>query len=608
MPQRFSAPFLLFLLLLGRVLNAQEPAKPELTPAESFQLGLGADASFIDAVVFQNAWKQACPSERCIVLRLDAGENPQAPITDAAAVYTKGREVFARSSAYGIVPLSTIAPTALEDTAKLRHAVLQQREGHSQLPEPTEAPLQQILIATARIRNIAAGKEFPIAMSKLKVQVRRGQERAQEEREYLIFDYQNTHYAYRPGAGVQGLPFPRNKTFDYAQPCVRGGDLIDAILYLQALRKREPGIKARICGIGTEASRPTRGLASVLIQGDKELRVHHLYLGDFTLENVPASAFENEALVCQSLINYYGAVYRRIQRARGQPQPQALRLSYDDLMSFYAITGPLEMPGDTDQMQTLRAAAALRTAGVDELKVSTSKALTFAFEGKRFAYSPSSGAGLLPPPKPPNVAAADVSTPPNKKHTASIATRYVPSKEEIAALTIKADAKDLVASKELGFYLLEGNGVPKDRPKAELYLGKAADGGDGECAITLARFFDKPKSPETDLVKARAYYLTAAKASYPVAMYNYGGMLFSGRGGKRDLTEGLAWLILAGRLGFDGPGERDARRDLVKFDKVIRDAELRADELHLNYSDPSAIKQFTPNSEPAPSVNVDLSR
>jgi len=68
-------------------------------------------------------------------------------------------------------------------------------------------------------------------------------------------------------------------------------------------------------------------------------------------------------------------------------------------------------------------------------------------------------------------------------------------------------------------------------------------------------------------------------ANVPLAQYNLGAMLVSARGGHREYSEGLAWLILASRNHVEADGERRVRDQLSSQSQVIAAAEQRANEL-----------------------------
>lgn len=592
-----------------------EPPPAELTPAESFQLGLEPSGSLVDALFFKHSWAQAFPGESCVILRQDGGKEAKGPIADAVAVYSKGGRLYVRSLSCGTLSLPGTAPSSLVDSSELRQSVEKTLKSAVRRPfSSEEPPLEQMLVALARMHSRPAGKTFPVGLGRIRVVVRRGEEQAREEREYLIIDYDNLHYAYRPGAGgTWATPLPRDNTLGYPLPCVRGGDLIDAVLYLQALRKKEPAMKARLGGLGTAERPATKGLACVLMQQGRELWVHQLYLGDVSLANVSGDDFENESLLCQKLVALYTNGYRRVSSSRTETQVRSLSLQYDDMMDAFSVGNLMALPGDTDSLQLSRATETLRNAGVEILPSRGDDKLRFAFDGLKFVYSPSKGASFLPETKihrpVASISIGKLSVAPSPpKARSDFANRYVPSKEELASLAIKADAGEKAACKDLGIYLMDGIGTQEDPQKAIPYLTRAADAGDGECAIMLARFFDAQTQSDETLAKTRKYYLLAAKAAFPVAMYNYGAMLYSGRGGERNLREGLAWLIVAGHFGFVGPGEREARQDLVRFEHVIRDAEARAAELLHGYPDKDIPGKFVPVIEPIDPPRVEVRR
>lgn len=603
---RTGSLFLSLFLCLGS-LSAQ-PVTPEkaVLRLEATQLELEPQGSLVDAVFFAQSWKHWCPKEVATVLILDEPGSGRRLVANAAALYTKEGRVFARSSVFGTFPLPQLTTADFEDKAKLVSAFQQAVQGKEIPPYSTQdTPFHLLQIAAARLRSAPGGGELPFALCKIPLEQKRDGAVVSEELDFLVFDHDGLHYAYRPGrGGAQAIAFPVEPQLGYVDPCVRGGDVIDAIQYLRALRKKDPKVKARLGALNNMANMKriiTRGLACVVYLQDGQLVLHNLYLGKIVSPKLSAADFDNDVIINRTMIDYYTAIYRRIQSAKTKAPVATVTFSYQQLMDFFAENGKLTMPGDSEKMQILRAASTLRDQGIEVEFSDQDGGLRFVFEGQRFSYSPARGSGLLAPKTtpPPALAGADKAAGPAaaKKPRAGVATRYVPSKEELAALEKKADEGDRNACKEFGMYLIEGNGIPKDGKRGQQYLMKAADAGEGECAIVLAKRFDKDDASAENLALARKYYLIAAKDSYPVAMYNYGAMLYSARGGKREIREGLAWLIVAGRFGFKGPGEEDARRDLAKSETAIPEAEARAEEILQLFPEKSGPQKYEPRYE-----------
>jgi len=108
--------------------------------------------------------------------------------------------------------------------------------------------------------------------------------------------------------------------------------------------------------------------------------------------------------------------------------------------------------------------------------------------------------------------------------------------------------------------------------------------------------------------EALRYYERAAMLGSPEATYNVGAMLVSGRGARRNYTEGLAWLLLAADLGSDpDDGVGKVRERLQRYPKTIEAAEKRYAELAAAYRTPKPEpdpKPTPPSVTPPPAPGV----
>jgi len=154
-----------------------------------------------------------------------------------------------------------------------------------------------------------------------------------------------------------------------------------------------------------------------------------------------------------------------------------------------------------------------------------------------------------------------------------------PSWKNLAELRKAAAAGNPDACYQLGLGYETGADVQQDYASALTWYGQAAAGGVADAIYRIGKLHQDGLGVEPDPVQARECYRVAALANVPLAQYNLGAMLVSARGGKRDLMEGLAWLILARRNHIEAEGEQHVRRSLAKQPKVIAAAETRADEL-----------------------------
>lgn len=95
-------------------------------------------------------------------------------------------------------------------------------------------------------------------------------------------------------------------------------------------------------------------------------------------------------------------------------------------------------------------------------------------------------------------------------------------------------------------------------------LEQSANAGSADAAQQLAQLYTKGGKVPADAAKAFQYNLQAARGGSVAAMYNTGAFLSNGMGTTRDLTEALAWLIVARQNGRDPGSEKRIRDYLAK--------------------------------------------
>lgn len=137
---------------------------------------------------------------------------------------------------------------------------------------------------------------------------------------------------------------------------------------------------------------------------------------------------------------------------------------------------------------------------------------------------------------------------------------------------------------ELAERALSGDEVPQDIKQAVRLLEQAAQGGVNNAWFRLGKIYHDGLTGVPDYGRALDYYTRAARAGVSEAQHNIGAMLVSGRGVKRDLVEGLAWLIVATKSGAVSGAEIQVRDRLAKRPAEIQKAETRAGELIGNLS------------------------
>lgn len=132
---------------------------------------------------------------------------------------------------------------------------------------------------------------------------------------------------------------------------------------------------------------------------------------------------------------------------------------------------------------------------------------------------------------------------------------------------------------ELAERALYGDEVPQDTKQAVLLLEKAAQGGIPNAWFRLGKIYHDGLTGAPDYSRALDYYTRAARAGVPEAQHNIGAMLVSARGVKRDMVEGLAWLIVATKSGAASEAEVQVRDRLAKKPADLKAAGTRAAEL-----------------------------
>jgi TPR repeat protein len=161
-----------------------------------------------------------------------------------------------------------------------------------------------------------------------------------------------------------------------------------------------------------------------------------------------------------------------------------------------------------------------------------------------------------------------------------LATGRIQRWADMDALKRAADEGDAVALAAHGQVLLEGKGVEADGELAVIVLERAAAAGSPDAAHLLAEIYRKGTLVIEDAKKSFEYSLQAARGGALVSIYNVGGCYANGRGTTRDLTQALAWLLVAKHYQLDPGDEQRIRQFLTrKSPAEIPVAERRAAEL-----------------------------
>ncbi|WP_221031635.1 tetratricopeptide repeat protein [Actomonas aquatica] len=154
--------------------------------------------------------------------------------------------------------------------------------------------------------------------------------------------------------------------------------------------------------------------------------------------------------------------------------------------------------------------------------------------------------------------------------------------------------------------------VDADPAQALTILRELAADGDHEALFRLGKIaHDGLLNQPQDYTKALDLYRRAAAAGNNTAMHNVGAMYVSGRGVKRDYTEGLAWLMLGAENGIGESSVDQVKHRLRKYPDRITKAEARLETLKAELgkldprgdvaaSAPEPDRSFAPPVAPAP--------
>ena len=191
----------------------------------------------------------------------------------------------------------------------------------------------------------------------------------------------------------------------------------------------------------------------------------------------------------------------------------------------------------------------------------------------------------LPPAQLPNInkdAENRLRLSPDQSPPVSLVTprQTIQSWPSLATLREEADQKLPQALWALGKVYLDGDLVPADPARALEFFEQAAAAGNVDAAYQLGEMYSKDTYVKHDDAKVFAYFRQAARGKVRPALYNLGACYVNGRGVARNLTEGLAWLILAKKHDVDPRMEGRIRLELQENDpQKIPLAEKRAGQL-----------------------------
>jgi hypothetical protein len=93
--------------------------------------------------------------------------------------------------------------------------------------------------------------------------------------------------------------------------------------------------------------------------------------------------------------------------------------------------------------------------------------------------------------------------------------------------------------------LLAGSAVEQDERAAFVWFGRAAAQGDTEAMNMVGRCHENGWGAPVDLERAAASYRAAAEGGRDWGQYNFGNLLFDGRGIAPDRPQALRWYLRA---------------------------------------------------------------
>lgn len=124
---------------------------------------------------------------------------------------------------------------------------------------------------------------------------------------------------------------------------------------------------------------------------------------------------------------------------------------------------------------------------------------------------------------------------------AQIATAQTYSTE----LLEKANGGDIKAQRDLGYCLMYGKGIVKNRTKALFWTKKSADNGYAVAEQEMGSYYYYGEEVEKDMEKAVLWYTKAANHGNSEAQCNLGYCYLKGEGVPEDWKESVKWFLKA---------------------------------------------------------------
>src|SRR5215469_8971801 len=121
--------------------------------------------------------------------------------------------------------------------------------------------------------------------------------------------------------------------------------------------------------------------------------------------------------------------------------------------------------------------------------------------------------------------------------------------EAAAWIRSAAECGLAAAQLRLGRMMLESRGTDRDERAACDWFARAARQGDAEAMNMVGRCHENGWGVPVDLERAAASELASADCGHDWGQYNFGNLLFDGRGVAPDRRQALRWYLRAASQG-----------------------------------------------------------
>jgi hypothetical protein len=121
--------------------------------------------------------------------------------------------------------------------------------------------------------------------------------------------------------------------------------------------------------------------------------------------------------------------------------------------------------------------------------------------------------------------------------------------EALTRLQPLADAGDARAQSLLGFMYFKGQGIPQDLVRAAAFYRSAAEQGNAEAAYNLGIMYHQGQGVQQNYGQAAAWFRRSAEAGRAAAAFNLGTLYHLGQGVPQDFAQALVWFRRAADQG-----------------------------------------------------------